>query len=156
MAVCRSTVDLCLKLSLLSHNGRIVGNGGEHGKLLANANRASVATLFEPSVVINLLDNAIKYSFPGGRISVRVVRRDPASACIEVEDCGQGIPPEHRDRVFDRFCGIDEGRSREAGGAGLGLALVPIKIRGHVYELMDSMRDLESSCRHLSASSDTV
>ena len=74
-------------------------------------------------VVINLLDNAIKYSPPHGHISVRVVRSDFGSACVEVEDCGPGIPPEHRDRVFDRFYRIDEARSREAGGAGLGLAL---------------------------------
>ena len=74
-------------------------------------------------VVINLLDNAIKYSPRDGHIAVRVRRVDPSSACVEVEDCGPGIPPEHRDKVFDRFYRIDEARSREAGGAGLGLAL---------------------------------
>jgi len=82
-------------------------------------------------VVINLLDNAIKYSPQGGLISVRVVRSDPGSACVEVEDCGPGIPPEHRDKVFDRFCRIDEARSREAGGAGLGLALAKWGAEAH-------------------------
>jgi heavy metal sensor kinase len=82
-------------------------------------------------VVINLLDNAIKYSPQGGHISVRVVRSDPGSACVEVEDCGPGIPPEHRDKVFERFYRIDEARSREAGGAGLGLALAKWGAEAH-------------------------
>ena len=74
-------------------------------------------------VVMNLLDNAIKFSPQGGRVSVRVLRNDSLTACVEVEDCGPGIPFEHRDRVFDRFYRIDRGRSREAGGTGLGLAI---------------------------------
>jgi heavy metal sensor kinase len=82
-------------------------------------------------VVINLLDNAIKYSPQGGHISVRVVRSHPGSACVEVEDCGPGIPPEHRDKVFDRFYRIDEARSLEAGGAGLGLALAKWGAEAH-------------------------
>lgn len=91
-------------------------------------------------VVINLLDNAIKYSPQGGHISVRVVRSDPGSVCVEVEDCGPGIPPEHRDRVFDRFYRIDEARSREAGGAGLGLALAKWGAEAHGGHLeLDSL-----------------
>jgi heavy metal sensor kinase len=73
-------------------------------------------------VVINLLDNAIKYSRNAGRISVRVLSIGQTVA-IEVEDSGPGIPEEHRDRIFDRFYRIDEGRSRDVGGAGLGLAI---------------------------------
>jgi heavy metal sensor kinase len=82
-------------------------------------------------VVINLLDNAIKYSPRDGRISVRVTRNNSRHACVEVEDCGPGIAPEHRDKVFDRFYRIDEGRSREAGGAGLGLALAKWGAEAH-------------------------
>ena len=81
-------------------------------------------------VVINLLDNAIKYSPAGGNISVRVVRNHSA-ILIEVEDCGPGIPTEHRDKVFDRFYRVDEGRSREAGGAGLGLAIAKWGANAH-------------------------
>ena len=92
-------------------------------------------------VVINLLDNAIKYSPQSGHISVRVIRSDPGSACVEVEDCGPGIPPEHRDKVFDRFYRIDEARSREAGGAGLGLALAKWGAEAHGGRLeLDSTR----------------
>lgn len=74
-------------------------------------------------VLINLLDNAIKYSPIHGSIHVRVARADDRTVAVEVEDSGPGIPPRHRDKVFDRFYRVDEGRSREAGGAGLGLAI---------------------------------
>lgn len=92
-------------------------------------------------VIINLLDNAIKYSPQGGHISLRVVRSGPGSACVEVEDSGPGIPPEHRDKVFDRFYRIDEARSRDAGGAGLGLALAKWGAEAHAGSLeLDSTR----------------
>jgi heavy metal sensor kinase len=74
-------------------------------------------------VLINLLDNAIKHSPGGGRISIRVRTGDNGSVAVEVEDSGPGIPVEHRERVFDRFYRIDDSRSREQGGAGLGLAI---------------------------------
>jgi heavy metal sensor kinase len=74
-------------------------------------------------VLINLVDNAIKNSPCGGTISVRVSKTGDEEAAIEVTDTGPGIPPEHREKVFDRFYRVDEGRSREAGGAGLGLAI---------------------------------
>ncbi len=73
-------------------------------------------------VLLNLLDNAIKYSPPDGRIAIRV-GGDGHTTAIEVEDTGSGIPAEHRERVFDRFYRVDEARSRDTGGAGLGLAI---------------------------------
>ena len=82
-------------------------------------------------ILINLLDNAIKYSPTGGRIAVRVLRGGAHTAAIEVEDSGPGIPPEHRDKVFDRFYRIDEARSREDGGAGLGLAIAKWGAEAH-------------------------
>ena len=74
-------------------------------------------------ILINLLDNAIKYSPDGGQISVRVRSTGGPAVSIEVEDSGPGIATEHRDRVFDRFYRVDEGRSRDAGGTGLGLSI---------------------------------
>src|SRR5207245_753202 len=72
--------------------------------------------------LINLVDNAIKYTSPGG--SVRIVVRDGTPGpTVEVADTGPGIPPEHRDRVFERFYRIDKARSRDLGGAGLGLSI---------------------------------
>jgi len=82
-------------------------------------------------ILINLLDNAIKYSPRAGTISVRVLATPGRGAVIEVHDCGPGIPAEHRDRVFDRFYRVDEGRSRDAGGAGLGLAIAKWGAEAH-------------------------
>lgn len=82
-------------------------------------------------IVVNLLDNAIKYSPHNSHISVRVSHVDSTTCCVEVEDAGPGIAPEHQERVFDRFYRIDEARSREAGGAGLGLAIAKWGAEAH-------------------------
>ena len=74
-------------------------------------------------VIVNLLDNAIKYTARGGHISLSV-RREGAWAVLEVTDDGIGIPAEALPHVFKRFFRVDSSRSREPGGAGLGLAIV--------------------------------
>jgi len=86
-------------------------------------------------ILINLFDNAIKYSPAGGRILARVIPTGGPTVSIEVEDSGPGIPAEHRDRVFDRFYRVDEGRSRDAGGAGLGLAIAKWGAEAHAGRL---------------------
>lgn len=74
-------------------------------------------------VVVNLLDNAIKYTPESGAISL-TVRAQDGTAVLEVADNGMGIPPEALPRIFERFFRVDKARSREAGGAGLGLSIV--------------------------------
>ncbi len=74
-------------------------------------------------VVVNLLDNAIKYTPGGGRVRLSV-RREQGHAVLEVADDGIGIPAEALPHVFKRFFRVDGSRSREQGGAGLGLAIV--------------------------------
>ncbi len=74
-------------------------------------------------VLVNLVDNGIKYTPAGGSVLVRV-SRDERSAIFEVEDTGQGIPEEHLPRIFERFYRVDPGRARLQGGSGLGLAIV--------------------------------
>lgn len=86
-------------------------------------------------VLVNLIDNAIKYSPCGGSIAVRVARRGTQKVSIEIEDSGPGIAPEHRDKVFDRFYRIDEARSRETGGSGLGLAIAKWGAQAHDGQL---------------------
>ncbi|MDD5285514.1 MAG: ATP-binding protein [Desulfuromonadaceae bacterium] len=73
--------------------------------------------------LINLLDNAIKYTPLNGEIRVVVGTTPEGEALLEVIDNGPGIPPEHHDKIFDRFYRVDKGRSREVGGTGLGLSI---------------------------------
>ena len=75
--------------------------------------------------LINLLDNAVKYTPAGGKVRVgtRPVE-DTDRLAIYVEDTGVGIPSEDLGRIFERFYRVDKGRSRDLGGTGLGLSIV--------------------------------
>jgi two-component system phosphate regulon sensor histidine kinase PhoR len=75
------------------------------------------------SIVANLLENAVRYNRDGGTVDV-ILARDDGSVTFEVTDTGEGIPEQDRDRIFERFYRVDKGRSRAAGGTGLGLSLV--------------------------------
>jgi heavy metal sensor kinase len=77
----------------------------------------------------NLLDNAVKYSPPDSTVRVRVRREGGSASRISVADEGSGIPPEFRSRITDRFFRADRGRSRTAGGFGLGLSLTAAYMR---------------------------
>ena len=74
-------------------------------------------------VVVNLLDNAIKYTPEGGKVTITVAQRD-AHAVLEVADTGLGISANDLPHVFDRFYRADKTRSRQMGGTGLGLSIV--------------------------------
>ncbi len=82
------------------------------------------------TAVRNLLDNAVRYSRPRGRVSVGVSQHD-GLVSIAVVDQGEGIAPEVRERVFERFYRGDKARSRETGGSGLGLSIVKHVIADH-------------------------
>jgi two-component system phosphate regulon sensor histidine kinase PhoR len=90
-------------------------------------------------VLVNLVDNAVKYTPGGGRIVV-AARAEGERVVITVEDNGPGIEPRHRARVFERFYRVDKGRSREVGGTGLGLAIVK-----HLAEAMDGSVGVEAA-----------
>jgi two-component system, OmpR family, phosphate regulon sensor histidine kinase PhoR len=81
-------------------------------------------------LLVNLLDNGIKYNRPGGEVRLRLLPR-PGEVVIEVADTGIGIPQESIPRLFERFYRVDKGRSREEGGTGLGLAIVKHVAQAH-------------------------
>jgi two-component system, OmpR family, phosphate regulon sensor histidine kinase PhoR len=99
--------------------------------LVADGLTLSVNTRLLEQALINLLDNAIKYSDPESTVTVEVEEKDEAvgeaggkMVFLRVHDEGAGIPEKHLPRLFERFYRIDGARAREAGGSGLGLAIV--------------------------------
>ncbi|WP_437839719.1 ATP-binding protein [Sorangium sp. So ce1153] len=90
-------------------------------------------------VLMNLLDNAIKYAGEGAHVTVKARSLDQ-QVTIAVADDGPGIPPHHLGRIFERFYRVDAGRSRDLGGTGLGLAIVK-----HLVELMNGSIEVESA-----------
>jgi two-component system phosphate regulon sensor histidine kinase PhoR len=89
-------------------------------------------------VLTNLIDNAIKYNVPDGRVVVLAQRRG-ADVVVTIADTGLGIPKEQVHRIFERFYRVDKDRSRAVGGTGLGLAIVK-----HILEAHHSSVHVES------------
>ena len=81
-------------------------------------------------VLINLIENSIKYGNEGGHTKVRIFEMGE-NLLIEIADDGDGIPSEHLPRLFERFYRVDKSRSRNAGGTGLGLSIVKHIIEAH-------------------------
>jgi two-component system phosphate regulon sensor histidine kinase PhoR len=115
------------------------------GRVAAAANEKSIALdkTIEPGaetiyadrtaleqILLNLIENAIRHTGTGGRISIQT-KREGGGVSLAVDDTGSGIPPEHLPRIFERFYRADSGRSREAGGTGLGLAIVRHLVEAH-------------------------
>lgn len=75
-------------------------------------------------VLVNLLDNAFKFTPPGGCVTVAVEAGEEGSVLLRVSDTGQGMPEEEVPLIFERFYRVEKGRSRRQGGTGLGLAIV--------------------------------
>jgi two-component system, OmpR family, phosphate regulon sensor histidine kinase PhoR len=85
--------------------------------------RAQINPPLLEQALVNLMDNAVKFSEPGSVVQIEA-HREGAQVIIRVRDQGPGIPPEHLPRIFERFYRVDAGRSRKIGGSGLGLAIV--------------------------------
>ncbi len=85
--------------------------------------RARINPPLLEQAVVNLIDNALKYSDPGGTVKIDGIQNGEEIR-IQVLDRGCGIPPGHHERIFERFYRVDKARSRNLGGTGLGLAIV--------------------------------
>lgn len=121
---CRETVDVPRLLA------DVVGNFRETARqqtvtICLQAEPGTVPgnrTLLERAV-FNLVENAVKYNRPGGTVTIRTTW-EPDAVRVEVADEGVGIPPDLREQIFEPFFRVDKSRSRQLGGAGLGLSLV--------------------------------
>ena len=95
-------------------------------KLTASVEKGCTILSFEDDayqILFNLVENGIKYNRENGSVHVRV-RHEEDTVVIDVEDTGSGIPENALDSIFNRFYRVDKARSRQAGGAGLGLSIV--------------------------------
>jgi len=99
-------------------------------------------------VLINLIDNAIKYTPDAGRIVISAVEKDGNEIEFSVCDNGMGIPKEDLPRIFERFYRVDKGRSQESGGTGLGLSIVKHLVQAHGGRIWVESRLGEGSTFH--------
>jgi len=95
-------------------------------------------------VLMNLVENAVKYNRDGGDVAVSLDRRG-GRAVLTVQDTGIGIAPEHLEKVFQRFFRVDRARSRASGGAGLGLAICKSFVTAHGGAIRVSSKPGEGS-----------
>ena len=135
----------------------IVSGAIDRSAALAEARQMHIAVLDLPdgvavvgdrrqliSALGNLVENAVKYSEPGGQVQIRV-RVEGTFAELMVADQGIGIPAADHDRIFERFYRVDKGRSRDTGGTGLGLAIVRHVATNHGGEVLVSSAEGEGS-----------
>ncbi|MFP4020245.1 MAG: two-component system histidine kinase PnpS [Halanaerobium sp.] len=91
-------------------------------------------------VLINLIDNAVKYTPAGGKIEIKV-EKEADKVYFSVKDNGMGIPKADQERIFERFYRVDKARSRALGGTGIGLSIVRNIIKQHGSEIQVKSRE---------------
>lgn len=131
----RETVDIySMSQTVLDSLSSSAENAGVKLSLKGeNAEVYGISQLLQ-GIVYNLCDNAIKYNKQGGSVTV-TVEKDGQYVSLNVADTGIGIPPEHRERIFERFYRVDKSHSKEIGGTGLGLSIVKHAARLHNAEI---------------------
>lgn len=123
--VAESCVEM-LRLNAQKHSVTI-NMHGVHAHALLNRDMME-------ELIYNLCDNAIRYNNPDGRVDV-YVEAPEGHLTLRVCDTGIGIPPEHQERIFERFYRVDKSRSKSSGGTGLGLAIVKHIVSVHNAQL---------------------
>ncbi len=128
-----------LAKDVVKHLGVLAEEKKQHIRVQS---QGAIMAMLDPAIlrhaVVNLVDNAIKYSPENSEINVNVRGQD-GKAVLEVKDHGPGISPEDHSRVFDRFYRVDKSRSRDLGGFGLGLSIAKWAV-----EINDGKLELDS------------
>jgi signal transduction histidine kinase len=137
MSLSEAVKDACDQSERCARAKQITFSHAVPGGILVDGDPEALRRLF-----LILIDNAIKYTPSGGSISVSLKCSDGHTIC-EVSDSGIGIPPNHIPRIFERFYRVDQARSRETGGAGLGLAIARCIADAH-----RAVIDVESTVGH--------
>lgn len=117
--------NVILTMEAVSFENNITLDSSIEPDIMVNGNSEQIK-----QVVMILLDNALKYTDEGGKVSVKL-KRTGSNISLTVSNTGQGIPQEHVDKIFDRFYRIDKSRSRKSGGYGLGLAIAKAIVEEH-------------------------
>ena len=160
MAISRLDVGEVKMEKVLLDLGELAASTAEQMKLLANEKSIHLHCLIDADVrvlgdrarlkqvVVNLIDNAIKYTPQGGYVTVKV-RATEGKALLQVIDTGLGMSAEVISHVFERFYRADKARSRDSGGAGLGLAIVKAICSAHGAEVQVSSQEGKGSTFHI-------
>jgi heavy metal sensor kinase len=137
--------------------GELVATTADQMRLLAEDKNISVRCVAKArvevegdrsrlkQVIVNLLDNAIKYTPENGRVQVKVSATN-GNAVLEIEDSGAGIPSDALPHIFSRFFRADKARSRSLGGAGLGLSIVKAICTAHGGKVEAQSKEGNGSC----------
>ena len=121
----QETFDLAESISMIVGNFQPIAEA-KAIQIASKVDSSITITSHRPwveQILINLIDNAIKYSEENGQVAVNC-RRGAETVVISIKDTGYGIAPEEQERIFERFYRVDKARSRHSGGTGLGLSIV--------------------------------
>jgi two-component system phosphate regulon sensor histidine kinase PhoR len=130
------TVDVPTLMDDLLNEARGLSQGQHEIRLILDSRAKLIGRTQElHSAFGNLVSNAVRYTPPGGNITLRWTQTRSGSAEFSVSDTGEGIAPEHIPRLTERFYRVDRGRSRASGGTGLGLAIVKHVLQRHQGKL---------------------
>ncbi len=147
-AVTRDVVELYQPLA--EDKGLSLAVEAERGPLLVRANRHLIA-----QAIANLVDNAVKYTPPGGSVRVEA-RRGREGPTLLVADTGPGIPEEQRERVLERFVRLDRNRSTPGNGLGLSLVRAVARLHGAALRLEDNTPGLRVTLTFARAAAESV
>lgn len=142
----RKSVDLAVVLRKVEHMLRPLAHSGS---ITLESSAAEDCTVYANEdhlyqITFNLVENAIKYNKPEGKVMMSVFREQD-EIVLQVEDTGVGIPEEDMSKIFNRFYRVDKARSRAAGGTGLGLSIVRDMASQHGGRVSVERREPEGS-----------